>query len=205
MAPYEFTNNWFDVTARGLWDALLPGIGPERILEIGSYEGASTCYLIDKFGRTQDLEIHCIDTWQGGIEHGDVDMTQVEQRFGRNIAFATRGASTNVKIVTHRGSSDEMMVKLLSTGKRDYFDFIYIDGSHQAPDVLADAVLGFRLLRVGGVIAFDDYTWTEGLPYGADPVRTPKWAIDSFTNIYCRKIELMSAWNSQVFARKTDN
>jgi hypothetical protein len=37
------------------------------------------------------------------------------------------------------------------------FDFIFIDGGHGAPAVLADAVLSFNLLRPGGVIAFDDY------------------------------------------------
>lgn len=203
MQNYDFTNNWFDVTARGLWDTLLPAIQPKNILEVGSYEGASTCYLINKIGQIHDLEIHCIDTWQGGIEHSGVDMAAIEQRFYKNISLATRSVPHGVRLVSHRGASDEMMIGLLSDGKRGFFDFIYIDGSHQAPDVLADAVLGFRLLKVGGVIAFDDYTWKEGLPYGTDPVRCPKWAIDAFTNIYCRKVELMSSWNSQVFTRKT--
>jgi len=202
LANYDFTNDWFDVTARGLWDGLLPNIAPRKILDVGSYEGASTCYLIDKFACSHELEINCIDNWLGGIEHGGVDMAAVEKRFRGNIELAINGAPKSVKVVAHRGFSDEMMAALLVSGKRDYFDFIYIDDSHQAPDVLADAVLSFRLLKVGGVMAFGDYTGHEGLPYGADPVRCPKWAIDSFTNIYCRKVELMFGYNSQVFVRK---
>ena len=38
-------------------------------------------------------------------------------------------------------------------------DFIYVDGSHQAHDVLCDAILSFKLLRVGGIVCFDDYLW----------------------------------------------
>lgn len=39
------------------------------------------------------------------------------------------------------------------------FDFYYVDGSHVAPDVMADAVLGWRLLKPGGIMVFDDYEW----------------------------------------------
>ena len=38
-----------------------------------------------------------------------------------------------------------------------FFDFVYVDGGHSSDVVLTDAVLAFRLLKHGGVIAFDDY------------------------------------------------
>ena len=46
----------------------------------------------------------------------------------------------------HRGFSDDQLVKLINNGKKNYFDFIYVDGAHLGPDVLCDAVLSFRLL-----------------------------------------------------------
>jgi hypothetical protein len=33
------------------------------------------------------------------------------------------------------------------------------DGSHRARDVLEDAVLSWPLLKVGGIMLFDDYLW----------------------------------------------
>ena len=36
------------------------------------------------------------------------------------------------------------------------YDIIYIDGSHEARDVLEDAVLAYRLLKIGGLLIFDD-------------------------------------------------
>ncbi len=68
-----------------MWDSLIPQINPTRILEIGSYEGASTCYLIEKLATSKQIELHCVDTWEGGIEHkkgggSEVNMSDVEKR-----------------------------------------------------------------------------------------------------------------------------
>ncbi|MCE1185898.1 MAG: class I SAM-dependent methyltransferase [Zoogloea sp.] len=204
---YQFTNNWFEGAAKSVWDALIPQINPKRVLEIGSYEGASACYLIDKISEYQDLELHCIDTWEGGIEHqvggsAQTDMSEVEQRFRHNTKIATERAGHIVDLFCYKGYSDIELSKMLAKGMQGYFDFIYVDGSHQAPDVLLDAVLSFKLLRVDGVLAFDDYLWQEPLPYGTDPVRCPKIAIDAFSNIYCRKTRIISAPLYQLYVQK---
>ncbi len=43
--------------------------------------------------------------------------------------------------------------------KRNKFDFIYVDASHKAIDVLHDGVMSFQILKPGGSIIFDDYKW----------------------------------------------
>jgi predicted O-methyltransferase YrrM len=207
VAQYQFANTWFEDTAKEVWEQLIPQIKPKRILEIGSYEGASACYLIEKLAFEDRIELHCIDTWEGGIEHGargsaKVDMTAVERRFLHNTRLASDRVSGNLELQVHKGFSDIQLSKLLAEEKRNYFDFIYIDGSHAAPDVLCDAILSFRLLRVGGLMAFDDYLWSEPSPYGVDPIRCPKPAIDSFTNIYCRKVQVLSAPLYQLYVQK---
>jgi len=205
---YQFTNSWFDSVARGIWEQLIPQIKPMKILEIGSYEGASACYLIDKLGSQSEIEIHCVDTWEGGIEAQEgggahADMRLVESRFQHNVQCAIRKASSHVNLVVHKGPSDERLASLISEKKRNYFDLIYVDGSHQAPDVLCDAVLAFRLLKVGGYMFFDDYLWSEALPEGKDPIRCPKPAIDAFININMRKLEVLPLWLYQLYIRKT--
>lgn len=204
---YEYTNNWFASTAKGVWDSLIPKINPTRILEIGSYEGASTCYLIEKLATSKEIELHCVDTWKGGVEHkkggsAEVNMSDVERRFHHNTKIAISKIKNSVQLVLHKEYSDVALSKLITEGKQGFFDFIYIDGSHEAPDVLCDALLSFRLLKNNGVIAFDDYLWQEQLPYGTDPIRCPKPAIDAFTNIYCRKIRVMSAPLYQLYVKK---
>jgi len=204
---YEYTNNWFVEAAKGVWDSLITQINPTRILEIGSYEGASTCYLIEKLAPLKEIELHCVDTWEGSLEHKkktnyEANMSEVEKRFHHNTKVAVSKVENSVQLVIHKGFSDLALSKLIAEGKQGYFDFIYVDGSHQAPDVLCDALLSFRLLKNNGVIAFDDYLWQEQLPYGADPIRCPKPAIDAFTNIYCRKIRIISAPLFQLYVQK---
>jgi predicted O-methyltransferase YrrM len=198
----NFSNNWFDATAKPIWDQIIPNLKPKKILEVGSFEGASTCYLIEKLSN-QPIEIHCIDTWEGGIEHQsggscEYDMSKVKQTFDQNISIVK---TNNVDLQLHCGFSDMEMSKLLSNGYKDYFDFVYIDGSHQAPDVLCDAVLGFRLLNVGGVMAFDDYIWHGK---NKDLYQCPKPAIDSFVNLYWPKLEITTS-PCQLIIQKISN
>jgi predicted O-methyltransferase YrrM len=210
MDGYEFTNSWFTENAKAVWDQLLPQVRPRTLLEIGSFEGASACYLIEHLGNQYDIELHCIDTWGGGLEHQPggqavVNMHAVEERFKRNTQIAICEARNKVELFVHKGLSDDCLAGLIQEGKKGYFEFIYIDGSHQAPDVLCDAVLGFKLLRVGGLMAFDDYLWSEDLAHGKDPIRCPKPAIDAFVNLNIRKLAILTAPLYQLYLQKTSD
>jgi predicted O-methyltransferase YrrM len=198
---FEFTNDWF-VGARPIWDQILKTLRPRRLLEIGSYEGQSACYLIETVGRMHEAELHCIDTWQGGIEHGAINMAEVERRFLKNTDIAIRQAANSTTLNVHKARSDFALAQLFVQGYEGFFDFIYIDGSHQAPDVLTDAVLSFRLLRKGGLIAFDDYLWSENLPGGPDILRMPKSAIDAFINLHIRQLRVVMAPLYQLYIEK---
>ena len=193
----KFSNDWFSSGPKIIWDKLILNLNPSKILEIGCFEGASTCYLVENISKKKNIEIHCIDNWNGGLEHREdgfypiENMNKTYERFKKNISYVTHNALYKPKIVIHKDNSDLALSKLINAGFIDYFDFIYIDGSHQAPDVLLDAVLSFRLLKEKGIVGFDDYLWKEPLSYGNDPIRSPKIAIDAFTNIYCRKINII--------------
>jgi len=81
------------------------------------------------------------------------------------------------------------------------FDFVYVAGIHTTVEVLKDAVLSFRLVKVGGILAFDDYKWDdsrlrhEGLP---------RLAIDAFLKFYANKVSILSK-GFQVWVRKTED
>lgn len=200
------TNKWFAGNKEN-WEILFSDLNPTKVLEIGSYEGASACFMIERLAGKSDIELHCVDSWEGGIEHQaggeySVNMNSVESRFNHNTGVAIKSAPHKVSLVQHKCYSDVALVKLLSNGEQGTFDFIYVDGSHQAPDVLLDAVLSFKLLRVGGVLAFDDYLWMEGLPGNCDPLRCPKPAIDAFININARKLKILRAPLQQFYVVK---
>ena len=144
---YKFTNDWF-IPHRGIWGELLAELNPKKILEVGSYEGASSCFMIEKLAREKEIELHCIDTWEGGVEHqsggmAEADMALVELRFKHNIKSAKQSVKHPVNIQVHKENSDIALSNLLASGHINTFDLIYIDGSHQAADVLCDAVWVF--------------------------------------------------------------
>jgi predicted O-methyltransferase YrrM len=188
---YAFTNDWFSV-ARSVWEILVPQIDPAKILEIGTYEGRATCFLIDLLSPHHKLEVHCVDTWEGGVEHKNINMVGVRERCIQNLRLATESSNNKVELVIHNGESCTMMAQLLSRGMANYFDFIYIDGSHLATDVLLDAILGFKMLKVGGVMVFDDYLWAEQSRDKKDVLSSPKIAIDSFTNVFSQKLRIIN-------------
>jgi predicted O-methyltransferase YrrM len=205
---YTFTTDWFSLTAKDNWEQLLPRIRPQKILEIGCFEGASTCHLIDTLAVSGGLEIHSVDTWGGGIEHqaggrAQTDMQAVEQRFVHNTQAAMAAAAQPVSLQVYKQDSHSAMARLIAQGQSGSFDFVYVDGSHQAPDVLFDAVLAFKLLKVGGTLAFDDYLWTEDLlPSQTDILRCPKPGIDAFTNVYFHKLRILRMPLYQLYMEK---
>lgn len=193
-SEYIFNPNedWFSHNLVAL-EPLVHGIKPQRILEIGSYQGRSTCYFIEAMMQHHaNAEIVCIDTWQGGLEHiGRHDMNEAEAMFQHNMKLAAE-RYPNMKIHQIKGLSHDMMIQLLAQGHQNYFDFVYVDGSHEAPDVLLDALLAHKLTKIGGVMAFDDYLWSPKPLTEQDHYLLVKPAVDAYVNTFQRKVHVLN-------------
>jgi cephalosporin hydroxylase len=83
--------------------------------------------------------------------------------------------------------------------KENTADYIYIDGSHLAIDVLSDAVLAWHILKDDGIIIFDDYGW--GI-HTTDDKQKPKLGIDAFLLAYKGHYELIDQIGWQVYLKK---
>lgn len=147
-----FTQDWFSYHVP-LWERLLAPLAgqPVQALEVGVFEGRSTVWLLDHVLTHPEATLTWVDTFAGGADHAGMDLTGLEGRFRANTARF--GAKVRGRV----GRSWDVLRDM--TGER--FDLVYIDGSHAAADVLADAVLAWRLLKVGGLMGFDDYGWRQ--------------------------------------------
>jgi predicted O-methyltransferase YrrM len=65
-------------------------------------------------------------------------------------------------------------------GRKQTYDFIYIDGVHSSDGVLTDACMAWGLLKKGGVMLFDDYQY---------PHEPTKDGIDAFLCAFLGKFE----------------
>jgi predicted O-methyltransferase YrrM len=193
-----------------VWKRILDQEKPRKILEIGSFEGRSACHIIEYGSAVADGEVSltCVDTWEGSIEHrqggpAEAAMSDVERRFDHNTRIALEKAAKPVALRKLKQKSQHALAGLITAGASESFDLIYIDGSHEAPDVLADATMAFPLLRVGGTMIFDDYLWSMDRPGAQDVLRMPKPAIDAFMNLYQRKMVVYPGLPlRQLYARK---
>jgi hypothetical protein len=142
--------------------------------------------LAENFCKSPESTIVALDTFQGGIEHKNMELGGLQKQFEENVATVGSPAKVDVRV----GFSLDQLCRLVAEDTPQ-FDFISVDASHQAADVLADAVLAFQLLKPGGVIAFDDYIWSPMRPGTENPLLLPKVAIDAFTTIYSQKLRIL--------------
>ena len=185
MKEYQFTNDWFGV-ARNMWPSLISKLPDDKsFLEIGSWEGRATVWIAENMAAEQDAMITCVDTWQGGEEHDPNEMSGVFARFSANmsaLADNQKEKGRNILIRAIRTKSSQGLAELIHEERT--FDFIYIDGSHIARDVLIDACMAWTMLNDKGIMVFDDYMWA-GSPL---LLHRPKPAIDAFTSIFGQEL-----------------
>jgi len=183
-----FSQDWF-VRHIPVWQDLLgPLAGQEcHVLEIGVYEGQSTVWLLENVLTHPASTLTYVDTFAGSAEHAATNLIHLESRFLANTA------NDRAKLIARKGRSDEQLRDL----PRGRYDFVSIDGSHEAADVLSDAVLSWPLLKSGGLMCFDDYEWW----IDAAPERSPKLAIDAFLAAMRGRCEVV--WRGyQIWVRK---
>lgn len=168
----QHTNVWLQVVK-----PLLPESGV-RWLEIGSFEGRSARWTIDNLLGAGG-EITCVDVWRHA---------EIEKNFDANVGG-------EVTKITAR--SDEFLRADEST-----YHGVYIDGSHDAPDVISDAVLAWPRLLVGGVMILDDVRWRH--PQHAVGAVDPGVAIEAFLCCFQTRLAVLHH-GSQVIVRKRRN
>jgi len=148
----NFTSDWVTPHVENFKKCMfMTGLPRSKFLEIGSFEGRSTCWFLQN-GLAHDGSMTCIDTFKPYWYEGN-DLLEV---FNSNV----REVKTNKQIVsTFPMESPLALAQLISS--KQLFDFIYIDGDHAPEGVLTDAVMAWKLLRKGGVMLFDDYEYDK--------------------------------------------
>jgi predicted O-methyltransferase YrrM len=167
------------------WDMYLSKFVNKKIncLDIGSFKGDSTCWMLNNICQNPYSRVYSVDTWEGSPEYNsEVKFDKIEKEFDQNV-LKTGNSEKNVKM---KMSSIKALLKLKEYGLV-IFDFIFIDASHEAKDVLSDAILSWEILNEEGILIFDDYKWDKL----NEEYFKPKIAIDSFVSIYKNQLEVL--------------
>ncbi|OGJ61397.1 hypothetical protein A3A67_05150 [Candidatus Peribacteria bacterium RIFCSPLOWO2_01_FULL_51_18] len=199
-----FTPNtdWFSphIPVWNKWLGHLKNKSGLQFLEIGSFEGRSAIWLLKNILTHPGSRLTCIDCFERAREAWDFEAATkldipkdlpVEKNFDFNI----QATGLENKVKKSKGTSN----RLLRALPFEAFDMIYIDGSHEAHNVLTDAVLSFSLLKTGGIMIFDDYEW---VCFKGQPLRHPGIGIDGFLKSFEGKYEILHK-AFQVILKKT--
>ena len=145
---------------------VLAEVRPSRIYEVGTWKGASAIHMarcIKELGL--NAEILCIDTWLGAAEfwndHQDPERyLSLRIRHGYPSVFyqflANVLHSGFDQTITPFPQTSQIAARWLRSRSLQA-DVIYIDGSHEEEDVLADLHSYWALVRPGGLLFGDDY------------------------------------------------
>lgn len=143
-----------DETRRRMLEALPKnGVGAE----VGVWEGKFSSVILEVCTPTK---LHLIDPWEYDPRFNNTGFGRKKNadRMPQMFDLVTEKFAGDDRVVLHRATSAEALVEM----EDGYLDWVYIDGNHNEPFVGMDLALSLKKVKPGGVIAGDDYHWSDG-------------------------------------------
>jgi predicted O-methyltransferase YrrM len=142
-----------------LLHGLVRSLKPRRVVEIGSAQGASTCFIAqglreNGFGRLTAIDPHVRTDWN------DVGATDSYETLVKNL----RSLDLIAQVEVVRDFSAQVGARW-----SDPIDLLFIDGDHSFERVQEDWRLFSPFVREFGCVAFHDTLW--------DRRPDPRWAL----------------------------
>jgi hypothetical protein len=189
---YNFTADYFSRKSPAWEVALKDLVGKPNLqyLEVGIFEGRSVVWMLENVLTHPTSHVTGIDIFwaKDAIEY---EYSPEREKVYEDNVIAAGGEGRFTTIV-------EFSQVALRKLPLNYYDVIYIDGEHNGPAVLEDAVLAGRLLKSGGVLIFDDYRYWSTAPR----IITPRYAIDIFAEAFGEHFDMIQNGRQAIFVRK---
>lgn len=161
---FRFSRRWFKMRNQRTFSTFLPrifdGKKPINMIQIGVFEGADLCWCLQNILKHPDCKVVAIDPWDiKGMKRSQEEMDGIYEKAQHNLHHWRR----RIQII--RDTSQKALPDLIKCGisingkpiRKGDWDFIVVDGCHDAPLVYTDAMNSFELVKKGGYILFDDY------------------------------------------------
>jgi predicted O-methyltransferase YrrM len=125
---------------------IITDLKPKVTLEVGLAYGISALFICDALDQSS------------GARHIVIDSHQLTDVWDEGAGLHNLKKAGYEKIVEfHDAESQRALPQLEASGLK--IDFAFIDGAHTFDHVLVDFFYIDRMLRIGGVVAFDDADW----------------------------------------------
>lgn len=132
-----------------------------KFIEIGSWKGQSAVFMaVEIINSLKNIEFYCVDIWKGNgiIDSYENYLKTCNSKNKSNKLFNI--FIKNIEPVKHiikpiRKTSIAASKKFSD----EYFDFIFIDASHEYKEFKQDLIAWYPKIKKGGVFAGHDYKW----------------------------------------------
>jgi predicted O-methyltransferase YrrM len=121
---------------------IITNINPVVSLEVGLAYGVSALFICDALDRTPNTR------------HIVIDLAQLGDPWEGNGLYNLKKAGYDDIIEFHNMESQRALPQLEANGLK--IDFAFVDGGHTFDHALVDFFYIDRMLRIGGIVAFDD-------------------------------------------------
>ena len=188
LDPKKFSQKWF-LNNFEIFTFFLPKDKSLKFdyLEVGCYEGLSSFYVLSEY---KSVNAFFLDIWDMPNPNSKTlspNFDLIEKAFDQNLSGFNFKKIKNDSVISMR--------KLLK--ENVHFDFIYIDGSHNGEDILSDAIEAFKILKVNGLMFFDDF-----LQHDDNRILQSYVGIDKFLSLYSDYLKIEYFQNNLVVRKK---
>ena len=159
--PYEYDGFGWNSNDTSFKD-VIESVKPNLIVEVGTWLGASAVNManicFDLGIERSKLEIVCVDTWLGSVEH--FTMGSLTRKNGHPVIY-----EQFLSNIIHKQLTDVITpFPIDSINAHECLkawdikpDMIYIDAAHDYQSVKLDVFVWSQVLRSGGWMLFDDW------------------------------------------------
>ena len=180
ISEYKFKDFWF-LNNVEIINYFLPKFKDIKFdyLEIGSHEGMSLLNILEQY---KNVSATAIDLWSDN---------KIQKVFDENLKDFKNLEKINLDSI--------IALRKLKDNNRE-FDYIYVDGLHEGAHVLIDAIQSFRLLKINGIIIFDDF-----LQYDKNLLYQSYQGIYAFLKLFKKEIKILYFQNILIIKKISKN
>jgi hypothetical protein len=131
--------------------------------ELGVFKGE---FSVEILRHVAPRELHLVDVWWEAFgefypdwgRYTDFGRLRTRAAYERAVEVATQASPSGTKLIFHVGDD----LPYLRSVPDGYFDWVYIDSSHEYAHTAAELAILVTKVRRGGLICGDDWTDDEG-------------------------------------------
>ena len=131
-----------------------------KFAEVGCWKGKSTAFMAVEIANSEkDIDFYCIDTWKGSKEHITEDSKAFEPMCLTEDGIYDIFIKNMNHVLNYIKPMRMSSIEAASKFENDFFDFVFIDASHEYEDIKNDIDTWYPKVRYGGILAGHDYGW----------------------------------------------